>query len=207
MKVNARIPLFIAAPGRLQPPPGRSRTCRGQLVEQRVDVLFGYLGKRRIERDSHVTLAVYLGVDYLENRVHLRGCALDSQPNKTKTRTLIENNNQYHPRRDYRNVKVVALTLVGENRKAALADQVSQSVSGGDVAGRQTRQAGRVQVEHFSVRGDLLAVLIDQKNKLGVRVGAQAGDYTLELLVLLFVQYNRSRHPFSSTGIRGTVPD
>src|SRR4029450_5422930 len=102
-------------------------------------------------------------------------------------------------------MKIVALTFVRQNRKAALSDQVSQTISGGHVSGGQTSQARRVQVEHFSMRGDLLSVFIDKKNKLGVRVGAQAGDNALKLLVLLFVQYNRSRHPFSLMKNRSTA--
>src|SRR5215216_890026 len=67
-------------------------------------------------------------------------------------------------------------------------------VGRGDVARGQACQARCVEVEHLSVRGYLLAVFINQKDELGVRVRAQTHDNSLELLVLLFIHYDRSRH-------------
>src|SRR5215213_3865304 len=75
---------------------------------------------------------------------------------------------------------------------------MGKPVGGGDVARRQARQGRGVEVEHLSVCGDLLPVLIDEKDKFCIRVRAQARYRVLELLVLLFVHYDRSRHRFSS---------
>jgi hypothetical protein len=48
------------------------------------------------------------------------------------------------------------------------------------------------------VRCNLLTAFVNQEDELGVGIRAQAGDNVLQLLVLLFIHYDRSRHRFSS---------
>ena len=54
--------------------------------------------------------------------------------------------------------------FVEEDRELLLADEFGQTVGGGDVAGRQRGERGRVDAAHVAVNGDLLAVLVDQKD-------------------------------------------
>jgi hypothetical protein len=44
----------------------------------------------------------------------------------------------------------------------------------------------------------LLTAFINQEDEFGVGIRAQAGDNVFQLLVLLFIHYDRSRHRFSS---------
>src|SRR5215467_5928645 len=95
-------------------------------------------------------------------------------------------------------MNIVALPLMGQYRKASFSDQVRQAISRCDVARCQAGQAGCIKIDHISMRSYLLTVFIDQKHKLRIRIGAQAPNYRLELVVLLFIHYDGSRHHFSS---------
>src|SRR5262249_59271467 len=95
-------------------------------------------------------------------------------------------------------MNVVAFAFVRQNWEAALADEMRKAVGRRDIAGRKAGQAGRVQIQHLAVGGNLLSVLVDEEYKLGIGVRAQASYHLFELLVLLFIQYDGSRHRFSS---------
>ena len=71
------------------------------------------------------------------------------------------------------------LPLVEEDRELLLADQLGQPVGGGDVAGGQRGERGRVDAAHVAVDGDLLAVLVDQEDDLGVGVDLQTLEVSL----------------------------
>src|SRR5215469_6545934 len=98
-------------------------------------------------------------------------------------------------------MNIVALPLMGQYRKASLSDQVGQAIGGGDVARCQAGQAGSIKINHISMGSYLLTVLIDEKYKLCIRIGAQTPNYRLELIVLLFIHYDGSRHHFSSSSL------
>src|ERR1700754_8527 len=198
MNVKARIPYGNAGEAgdfsRWVRLPGATRA---PLTEQRVDVFFGNFGEGRIERKAHFALAVDLAVNYVKDRIHFRSGTFHPQAHQSEAGTLVENDDQYHPVRYDRNVNVVALAFMRQDWKALLADQMRQPVGRGNIAGRQACEAGGVEVEHLSVRRDLLAIFIDQENELGVRIRAQARDDVLEQPIFLFVHYDRSRHSFS----------
>ena len=65
------------------------------------------------------------------------------------------------------------LALVEEDRELLLADQPGEPVGGGDVAGGERGERGGVEVLDLALRGDLLAVLVDQEDDLGVGVHAE----------------------------------
>ena len=90
---------------------------------------------------------------------------------------------------------VVLLPFVEEDRELLLADQLGQTVGRGDVAGGQRGQRRRVDAAHVALHGDLLAVLVDQKDDLRVGVDLQTLEDVLDLLVLLLVHHEiRSGH-------------
>ncbi len=82
-----------------------------------------------------------------------------------------------------------------EDRELFLADELRQAVGGGDVAGRQRGKRRRIDAGHVALRGDLLAVLVDQKDNFRVGVDLQTVESVLDLQVLLLVHHEiRSGH-------------
>ena len=88
---------------------------------------------------------------------------------------------------------VVALPFVKEDREFLLADQLRQSVGGGDVAGGQRGEGRGIDAAHVSVHGDLLAVFVDQENDFCVGVDLQTLERVLDLEVLLLVHHEIGR--------------
>src|SRR4051812_7796889 len=118
--MNVKAIFLITVPVRSGPAPGLSLLCRGNglaltvesLTEQRVYIFFGYLGERRIERDPHVALAVYLGVNRFENHIHFGRRTLHAQAHEAEARPVVEDDDEDDSRGDYRDVNVVALAFM-----------------------------------------------------------------------------------------------
>src|SRR5262245_2754290 len=136
----------------------------GSLAEQIVDVFVGDLGERRLEVDAHLTLALDLSHDVLEDLGQFARSAAPAEPDKTEARTLVEDHDEDDALRDDRDVNVVVLAFVRENRELLLADQPREAVGRGDVARGQARQTRRVDLPNFSMAGYLLAILVDEEN-------------------------------------------
>src|SRR3954453_5453637 len=79
-------------------------------------------------------------------------------------------------------------------RELPLPDQLGQPVGGGHVAGRQRRERGGVELLDLPRRGDLLAVLVDQEDGLGVGLLAQTAQSLLKVLELLLVKHEVCTH-------------
>ena len=95
--------------------------------------------------------------------------------------------------------KVTALTLMKEDGELFLADQFCQAIRGGHVAGRQRGERRRIDAAHVTMRGDLLAVLVDQEDDFRVGVDLQTRERVLDLQVLLLVHDEIRRGHFSVT--------
>ena len=102
--------------------------------------------------------------------------------------------------RDDRDVNVVVLALVGEDRELFLADEAGEAIGRGDVPGGQACEARRVDLPDFSVARNLLTVLVDEEDELGIRVAAQPADDRFDLLILLVIHHHGTVHGRCSLG-------
>ena len=166
----------------------------GSSAEQIVDIFVRNFGERRFEVDAHLSLVLDLSHDVLEDFRELVRRAAHAQPDEAKARPLVEDDDENDPLPYDRDVDVVVLALVGKDRKLLLADQACEAIGRSDVAGRQARETGGVDLSNLSVTGDLLTVLVDEEDQLGVRVGAQAADDRLDLLILLVIHHHGTIH-------------
>src|SRR5205823_9052535 len=107
---------------------------------------------------------------------------LHAQPDQAQRAARVEDDHQDDPAADYGNVEVVALSFVEEDREFLLADELGETARGGDVARRQRRQRGGIQVLCRTDRGDELAVLVDEEDDLRVRFARQALANRADLL-------------------------
>src|SRR5258708_35103775 len=97
--------------------PGGSRKAS---TKERVDVLFGYLGERRVKRDAEITLTADLAVYGLEYHVDLGGGAFHAQAHQAEARSFVKDHDQNNPRGDDGDVKIVALAFVREHGNRSL---------------------------------------------------------------------------------------
>src|SRR5581483_7392365 len=81
-----------------------------------------------------------------------------------------------------------------QHRELPLPDQLGQTIGGGHVAGRQRGEGGGVELLDLPRRGDLLAVLVDQEDGLGVGLLAQTAQSLLKVLELLLVKHEVCTH-------------
>ena len=72
----------------------------------------------------------------------------------------------------------------------ATADELGEAVRGRDVARGQGGKRGGIDVLGVARSGDLLAVLVDEKNHLRVAVGAELGQDRFDLVELHLVHDN-----------------
>ena len=112
---------------------------------------------------------------------------LHAQAHEAERAALVEDHHQDDPAGDDRDVDVVALALVEQDREFLLADEPRQAVGRGHVARGERGEGGGVEVLDLALCGDLLAVLVDQEHDLGVRVDAELRDDRLDLVELLLV--------------------
>ena len=94
---------------------------------------------------------------------------------------------------DDRDVDVVALALVEEDRELLLADQAGEPVCRGHVARGERGERGGVEVLDLALRGNLLTVFVDEEDDLCVGVDAEFGNDLLDLVELLLVHHNVGR--------------
>src|SRR6266849_1583169 len=165
-------------------------------AEEAVDIFVSDLGERRIEAIcGGATVRFRLFQKLLERPLQFLRCFLHAQANQTERRAVVEYDDQDDPLSNQRNVDVVAFSFVKEDGELFFSDELCQSVGGRDVAGGERGQGSGVDVAHVAVGGDLLAILVDQKNNLGVGVDLQTLKRFLDLPVLLLVHHEiRSCH-------------
>src|SRR6185369_6557799 len=166
----------------------------GSLAEQIVDVFVGDLCERRLEVDAHLALPFDLSHDVLEDLGQFARCAAHAEPDEAEARALVEDHDEDDALRDDRDVDVVVLAFVRENRELFFANQPREAVGRGDVAGGQACQTRRVDLPDFSMAGYLLAILVDEENQLGVCVAAQTANDRFDLLVLLVIHHHGTVH-------------
>src|SRR5215203_2998975 len=157
------------------------------LTEEAVDVVVGDLGEERF-----LALAA-LGVEpfeFVEEGGEVARGLLDAQLDEAEAGALVEDHDEQNAADDA-DVDALALALVRERRELPLADEARHPARGGDVAGRQRRQTRRVQIAHVAMRGDLLAVLVHEKDDARERFETQLAQDELELSELLLVHYDR----------------
>src|ERR1044071_1658356 len=157
------------------------------LTEEAVDVVVGDLGEERL-----LPFAALGGEPFelLEEGGQVARRLLDAQLDEAEAGALVEDKDgQDAP--DDADVDALALALVRERGELLLADEACHPARGGDVARRQRGQARRVQTAHVSVGGDLLAVLVHEKDDAGERFETQLAQDEPELLELLLVHYDR----------------
>src|SRR5207248_7984204 len=90
--------------------------------------------------------------------------------------------------------QIVLLALLKEGRSRLLTDQLRQAPGGGDGAGRQGGEGGAVEVLGGADGGDELAVLVDQKDDLGVGLASEPLADPADLLELLVVHHHLRLH-------------
>src|SRR5215208_6258335 len=157
------------------------------LTKEAVDVVVGDLGEERLLR------VLPLGgeaPEFVEDHGEVARRLLDAQLDEAEAGALVEDHDEQDAADDA-DVDALTLALVRERGELLLADEARHPARGGDVAGRQRGQARRVQVAHVAVRGDLLAVLVHEKDDAGERVETQLAQDEPELLELLLVHYDR----------------
>ena len=108
--------------------------------------------------------------------VQLFGGLLHAQAHEAEGGALVEDHDQDHALGHDRDVDVVLLALVEEDRELLLADEAGQAVGGGHVAGGERGQRRGVEVLDVPVGRDLLSVLVDEEDDLGVGVDAELRD-------------------------------
>src|SRR5437868_5084752 len=92
------------------------------LREEPIDVVVRDFRERRVEFDVEVLfLSFDLGGDVLEDLVELGGRAADPEADQAERRALVEDDDEDHALRDDRDVDVVLLPFVEENRELLLA--------------------------------------------------------------------------------------
>src|SRR5437870_13589255 len=91
-------------------------------------------------------------------------------------------------------MQVVLFALVKEDGELFLSDQLRQAAGRGDVAGRQRGERSGVEVLGGSDGGDELAVLVDEKDDLGVGLASQPLADRADLLELLVVHHHLRLH-------------
>src|SRR6185369_14026197 len=123
--------------------------------------------------------------DLLEHFAQFVRRAADAQADESETRPLVEDDDENHSLGNNRDVDVVVLAFVREYWELFLPDQPRQAVRRSYVPGRQARKTRRIDLSDLPVTGDLLAILVDKEDQLGVRIDAQSGDDRLYELVLL----------------------
>ena len=163
-----------AGRGLLADPAHRRSLTRSDLTEQGVDVVVGDLGEGAAVRRPCAPLSPFCSIvskifssSTLARLTRRRTSPSDERSSKMTTRMA--------RLADDRDVDVVLLPLVEEHRELALADQLGEAVGGRDVAGRQRGERGGVELLDLAGGGDLLAVLVDQEDGLGVGVRGAAG--------------------------------
>ena len=126
----------------------------------------------------------------LEDVVQFLARLLHPQPHEAQAGFGVEYHDQDDAVPDELDVNVRLLTFVELGGELLLLEQLGHPAGGGDVAGRQRRQAGRVDVVDVAGRGDELSVLVDDEDDLGVRVPNQAVHDPLDQSELLLVHHH-----------------
>src|SRR5215213_1351678 len=157
------------------------------LIEEAVDVVVGDLGEERLLAFAALGVEAF---EFVEEGGEVARSLLDAQLDQAEAGAFVEDHDQQDAADDA-DVDALALALVRERRELPLADEARHPARGGDVAGRQRRQTRRVQIAHIAVRGDLLAVLVHEKDDAGEGFEAQLAQDEPELLELLLVHYDR----------------
>src|ERR671933_1899427 len=118
--------------------------------------------------------------DLVEEDGELARGLLDAQLDQAEAGAVVEDDDQQHAADDA-DVDALALALVRERRELLLADEPGHPARGGHVPGGQRGQTRRVQPVQVAVRGDLLPVLIHEKDHAGKRFEPQFAQNELEL--------------------------
>src|SRR5215210_277778 len=157
------------------------------LTEEAVDVVVGDFGEERLLAFAALGVETF---EFVEEAGEVARRLLDAQLDEAEAGALVEDHDEQDAADDA-DVDALALALVRERRELLLADETRHPARGGDVAGRQRGQARRVQIAHVAMRGDLLAVLVHEKDDAGERFETQLAQDEPELLELLLVHYDR----------------
>jgi hypothetical protein len=97
---------------------------------------------------------------------------------------------------DELDVNVGVLALVELRVELVFTQQLGHPARGSDVAGRERRERGRVDLIRISSSGDELAVLVDNEDDTGIGGTDQSIDDRLDLPELLLVHHHlRVGHP------------
>src|ERR1043166_9098239 len=116
---------------------GLSRLAR----EEVVDVLFADL------REERLTTRRLRGFHQaIEDLFQLFGGLLHAETHEPERGAAVEDDDQDDPLPDDRDVQVVALPLVEEDRELLLSDELREAARRGDVSGGEGSEAGRVEV-------------------------------------------------------------
>src|SRR5919112_624917 len=157
------------------------------LTEEAVDVVVGDLGEERLLAFAALGVEAF---EFVEEGGEVARRLLNAQLDEAEAGALVEDDDEQDAADDA-DVDALALALVRERGELLLADEARHPARGGDVSGRQRRQARRVQVAHVAVGGDLLAVLVHEKDDAGEGFETQLAQNEPELLELLLVHYDR----------------
>src|SRR5919202_3857935 len=128
--------------------------------------------------------------DFVDEHGELARGLLDAQLDQAEAGAVVEDDDQQHAADDA-DVDALAFALVRERRELFLADEPRHAARGGHVPGGQGGQTRRVEVADVALRGDLLTVLVHEKDHTGKRFEAQLVEYEPELLELLLVHDDR----------------
>src|SRR5262249_8020930 len=136
-----------------------------------------------------VLLGFDLLLDGLEDPLQVLIRLANAQAHEPQRGALVEDDDEDDALPHDRDVDVVPLPLVEEDRELLLADQASETVGRGDVSSRQGSERSGVERLEIALRGDLLPVLVDDEDVLRLRIGLESTDDVLDLLELLVEKY------------------
>jgi hypothetical protein len=129
------------------------------------------------------------GTADLEDPLEVAAGAFDAQPHQAERRPVVEDHDQDRALGHDRDVDMVLLPFVEQDRELALADQLGETVRRGHVARGEGGERSGVELLDLAGCRDLLTVLVDQEDGLAVSLLPQAAQSLLELLELLFVEH------------------
>lgn len=126
----------------------------------------------------------------LEDRCHVKTAAFGPDLDQAKGRAFVKNDDQ-QTAAYYADKYTLSLALMKNGRESVLTDELCHAARGRNIARGERRKAGRVHVADLTVKGDRLAVAVDEKDHAGGTLGTKPRQHGLELGKLVFLQYKR----------------
>jgi hypothetical protein len=144
----------------------------------------GILGKILSEFGPIAGIRIPTFEYFLERLTDLLGI----EPNHANGSPVVEYDNQDSAIVDERDMNVVLLALVEENREFRLTDQAGDLLGGSEATGQERGQGGRIERVRETLTGDEVTVLVHQQGALGFGLLDNTHESLVYLLYLVLVK-------------------